>query len=135
VKHLEKVLENLNDAKLLGESHLSGLDVVHMRAQSEPSLRLTSQKGLIVRKILYEVFEGLRPNGVQNDMSVVWRLYNILDYSYFKSHVRMNNEQIAARLGISLRQFYRERGRAIELLLNTLIEMEVSTRDNLNDTW
>jgi len=135
VKHLEKVLENLNDAKILGESNLSGLDVVYVHAQSEPSLRLTSQKGLIVRKILCEAFEKLRPNGVQTDMSVVWRLYNILDYSYFKSHVSMNNEQIAARLGISLRQFYRERGKAIELLLNMLIEMEVSTRDNLDDTW
>ncbi len=135
VKHLEKVLENLNDAKFLGESYLSGLDVVHMRAQSEPSLRLNSQKGIIVRKVLCEAFERFRSNDAQTDMSVVWRLYNILDYSYFKSHVRMNNEQIAARLGISLRQFYRERGRAIELLLNTLIEMEASTRDNLDEMW
>lgn len=134
-KHLEKVLENLNDAKFLGESSLSCLDVVHMRMQSESSLRMTSQKGLIVRKVLCEAFERLRPNDVQTDMSVVWRLYNILDYSYFKSHVSMNNEQIAARLGISLRQFYRERSRAIELLLNTLIEIEASTRDNLDDTW
>ncbi|HEY4034405.1 MAG TPA: ATP-binding protein [Ktedonobacteraceae bacterium] len=133
-KHLEKVLENLNDAKVLGESHLIDLDVVYMRAQSEPSPHLPLQKGLIVRKILCEAFERLRPNEMQTDMSVVWRLYNILDYSYFKPHANMNNEQIAARLGISLRQFYRERGRAIELLLNTLIEMETSTRDNLDDT-
>ncbi len=134
-KHLEKVLENLNDVKFLAESHLSSLDVVHIRVQSEPSLRLTLQKGLIVRKLLCEAFDVLRPNDVKSDMSAVWRLYNILDYSYFKSHVSMNNEQIAARLGISLRQFYRERSRAIEQLLNTLLEMVASTRDNLDETW
>ncbi len=57
---------------------------------------------------------------------------SILYYRYFKHHLK--HEQIAARLELgSVRQYYREQKKAVEALLNTLLEMEASTLQDGNE--
>lgn len=81
---------------------------------------------MIIRDVLREAFERLRAGSVRSDSASEWQVYNILYYRYFKRH-NITNEQIAARLEMgSVRQFYRERPKAIEALLNVLLEMERS---------
>ena len=54
-----------------------------------------------------------------------WRFYNILYYLYFKSY--LSNNQVAARLGMSLRQFYREKQKAFEMFFCHLHDIEAAS--------
>jgi hypothetical protein len=59
-------------------------------------------------------------------------LYNLLYYRYFKYHLQ--HRQIAARLEFnSLRQYFRDREKAIGVLLVTLLEMEESISQESNE--
>ena len=65
----------------------------------------------------------MRGNGARTDQAFDWRLYNILYYRYFKYHLK--HDLISVRLEFtSTRQYFRERGKALESLLNELLEME-----------
>lgn len=55
-------------------------------------------------------------------MSDIWRPYNILHYRYFKH--QFTHDIIAARLGISRRQCFRDQDKAIELLLKALLQLD-----------
>ena len=122
-KELEDILDCLNDPKALGDVSLRYMHVVSQRLELKPSPS-TTERGQVIREILYEAFERLRATGVRSDTAPEWLLYNILYYRYFKK--RITNEQAAARLCLSVRQFYRERTRAIETLLRVLMEIEQS---------
>jgi hypothetical protein len=81
------------------------------------------QKGIAIRDVLKEAHERMRGGGIRTDSGFDWRLYNILYYRYFKHHLR--HELISTRLEFtSTRQYFRERGKALEKLLNELLEME-----------
>ncbi len=75
-----------------------------------------------IRAVLTEAFERLRGPLVRKDLDPALQSYNILYYRYFRYHHK--NDQIAARLSISPRQYFRYRIKAIEALLNILLEME-----------
>ena len=77
---------------------------------------------MAVRDFLKAAFERMRPGDIRNDSAFEWRSYNILYYHYFRYH--LPNEQTAARLGISRRQFYREQDKAIQTLWKEICEME-----------
>lgn len=122
IEELETALDKINDPKALDDVSLAQMQTVsqHLGKNRPPS---TMEKGVVIRSVLREAFERLRAGGNRSDSAPEWRLYNILYYRYFKYHLK--NEQIAARLDFtSIRQFYRERTKAIEALRNVLLEME-----------
>jgi hypothetical protein len=116
---LEKALGKLNDPKKLGACELANI-VSSGGPQGTPTV---VEKGLLLRKMLNDAFERMHGTGTRQDGASDWLLYNILYYRYFKHH--MKNEHISTRLQFtSLRQYYRERSKAIEALFTILLEME-----------
>jgi hypothetical protein len=116
---LEKALGKLNDPKKLGACELANI-VSSGGPQGTPTV---VEKGLLLRKMLNDAFERMQGTGTRQDGASDWLLYNILYYRYFKHH--MKNEHISTRLQFtSLRQYYRERSKAIEALFTILLEME-----------
>jgi hypothetical protein len=119
---LEDALEKIENSSELGATNLRLMKVVTRRLEPD-SVISTTQKGVIIREVLNEALECLRGGGMRSESAPDWKHYNILLYRYFKR--RFKNTQIAARLQItSMRQFYRERIKALELLLDALLEME-----------
>lgn len=120
-EELEKALEKIDDAAALGETNLQLMNLVSQRLKKETPPSIT-EKGMVIRDILNQALERLRGSQIKSDNDRTWQDYNILHYRYFKYH--MKNEHIAARLSISVRQYFRYRAKAIEALLNALLEME-----------
>jgi hypothetical protein len=120
-EELEHALDNIDDAAALGETNLRLMSLVSQRLRKDISSTVV-EKGMAIRSILNEAFERLRGPAVRSDSNPTLQNYNILHYRYFKYHLK--NEQIAARFGISARQYFRNRNKAIEALLNILFEME-----------
>lgn len=122
---LEDALETINDLSILGETNLRLMKVIskYLKTQDIPPKAI--DKGIAIREILNEALKSLRGSGTQRDNAPDWKYYNILYYRYFK--YRLKNEQIAARLCVSVRQYYRERDKAIDLLLNELVALEKSS--------
>jgi hypothetical protein len=123
---VEQALRKLNDVKFLGESDLASLNLVYVRADAPSSLSVTD-KGILVSKILHEVCEKLRVHTGQQDVGS--RVYEVLQYRYFKHHMKMSIPQIGARLCISERQVDRDRKKGIEVLFKVLCEMEMASRE------
>jgi hypothetical protein len=122
VEELERALNKINDLEALGNESLALMQIVLRRLRKNTTLT-TLEIGTVVREVLTLAFERLKPAGIRSDAAAEWRNYNILYYRYFKYHLK--NEQIAARLGSgSVRQFYRERSKAIEALRTVLLELE-----------
>jgi hypothetical protein len=128
VELLEELLRNINNSRYLGESELTHLYLFAIRAQHVMP-RTINEKGVIVRRLLQEARDQLRPEGEQSDVAPEWQFYNILNYRYFKDHMR--NELLAELLGISVRQLHRERQLAIEALHEALHELETVAREEL----
>jgi hypothetical protein len=127
-EELEQVLDKIEDARFLGDSDLRHLKVVAQRIPKDVSLSAI-ERGRMIREVLGLAHEHLRGNGVRTDSALEWKLYNILYYRYFKRHLK--NEVISVKLEFtSIRQYYRERSKAIEALLNALLEMEASANAN-----
>lgn len=123
-EELETALDKLNDLQALGLTNLRLMRTVVHRLGKDAAVS-TTRRGMVIREILTEALEQLRGNGTRTESAPEWKHYNILHYRYFKHHY--NNEQIAARLEFrSVRTFYRERTKALELFLNILREMEQS---------
>lgn len=120
LQDVEDALEKLDDARALGETNLRFLNIVVGRQTNASTSPV--ERGLIIRAVLNEAFERLRGPLTRNDTDPVLQSYNILYYRYFKQHLK--NEQIAARIGFSARQYFRFRTKAIDALLNMLFEME-----------
>ena len=120
-EELEKALDTIDDTRTLGETNLRLMNLVSQRLKNESSPSAV-ERGMAIRAILQEAFERLRGSLPRSDMEPALQSYNILYYRYFKHHYK--NGQIAARIGFSPRQYFRYRTKAIEALLNILLEME-----------
>ena len=118
---LEKALDNIDDARALGATNLRLMNLVARRLENATSPSVV-ERGMTIRVILQEALERLRGSMVRTDTDPALQSYNILYYRYFKHHHK--NEQIAARIGFSPRQYFRYRNKAIDALLNVLFEME-----------
>jgi hypothetical protein len=118
---LEKALDKIDDPVALGETTLRLMNVVsqHLKQDTFPSL---TEIGMAIHEILEEALKSLHGTGMQTDSAPDWTLYNILYYGYFNQHLK--KEQVAARLGMSMRQYSPERKKAIKVLRNTLFDME-----------
>lgn len=120
---LESALAKIGDLAALGETNLRLMKLVSLRLKNHDAPSLID-KGRAIHVILSEALQSLRGSGTQSDNAAAWKHYNILYYRYFKYHLK--NEQIAARLDLSVRQYFREREKALELLYKTLLQMEVN---------
>lgn len=118
---LEKALDSIDDARALGATNLRLMNLVARRLENAIAPSVV-ERGMVIRTILKEAFERLRGSQIRTDTDPAMQSYNILYYRYFKYHHR--NEQIAARIGFSPRQYFRYRNKAIDALLNILFEME-----------
>ena len=124
IDDLCEIMDELSDLRFLGESKLGYLNLVYMQVQVGDSVS-TIEKGAIVDKLLQSAVEQLRPTGALQNAESDWRLYNIL---IWRHRDKIQNEEIAARLGIGLRHFYRERKRAAKALLQVLMKMEIASK-------
>ncbi len=131
VEQVENALDRLNDNRALGDSPLRYLALVTQRSPTDAQTISTAERARILRELLTEAFERMRGIGPRSDNAPDWKLYNILYYRYFNRN-RLKHEQIAARIACSERQYFRERIKAIETLLNELVEMEASLHSNDN---
>lgn len=120
---LEGALKKMGNLAVLGETNLQLMKLVaaHLKHQQTPT---AAERGVAIRNVLNEALQRLQGAGRQSDGAADWRYFNILSYRFFSKH-RLNNEQIAARLEISPRQYYRDRKEAIKELCEELIEMEL----------
>ena len=131
VEHVEATLDRLNDDRALGNSPLRHLALVTQQLPRDAQTIATAERARIIRGLLFQAFERMRGSGSRRDEAPDWKLYNILYYRYFNRN-RLKHEQIAARIACSERQYFRGRARAIEMLLNELVEMEASLRSSEN---
>ncbi len=120
-EELEKALDSIDDARALGATNLRLMNLVARRLENAMAPSVV-ERGMMIRSILQEAFERLRGSQIRTDTDPALQSYNILYYRYFKNHLK--NEQIAARIGFSSRQYFRYRNKAIAELLNVLFEME-----------
>lgn len=119
-EELENALKKMNDYKALGETNLRLMKAVSQRLENDTQ-HTPIDRGRVIREVLNEALEQLKGNRLRTDSDPEWRLYNILYYRYFRYDLK--HEQIAARLEFtSLRKYYRERNKAINVLLNFLFE-------------
>jgi hypothetical protein len=131
-EELEKALDKIDEPKALGETNLRLMKAVSDRISRRNELPSAVERGIVMREVLKEAFERLRGSGVRTDLAPEWKYYNILYYRYFRHHLK--NEQIAARLQFtSIRQYYRERNKAIEALLHILVKMEHASSSSMDE--
>ena len=122
VVELEEALERMHDLAALGETNLRLMRGVGRRLNGNVSPTLV-ERGKVIRGVLQEALELLRGFGARKDTEPSWYSYNILDYRYF-SRYRLKGREIAARLEIVDRQYYRKRNDAVADLRSALFEME-----------
>lgn len=125
VSDFKRILDDSENLAFLGESPLANLPVIAARlAQQQngsPTLR-----GQVVYTVLKEALELLGGEGTRIDEADDWLHYNILYYRYFKRNRHLNQNQIARRLSISERQYYRFLPKSLERLWKALLTMDTS---------
>ncbi len=125
VDYLDKILDKIDDAQFLGESMLGYLNIVYIQAKGiAPS---AIERGIIVQQLLLSTIEELKLSTEQKKDDVQWRIYHILS---LRCKEKLRNEEIAARLAISIRHFFRERIRALRTLLNILLRKELLSKED-----
>jgi AAA-like domain len=128
VDYLEDVLKHLGDTQFLGKCELTHLYLFQTRIQHSVFPHSVHEKGVMVRHILQEARDKLRPPGEPNDTASEWQCFNVLNNRFFK--YSMKNETLAGLMGISLRQLHRVRHIAIKTLQDVLYQMELEAKNN-----
>lgn len=128
---LEAALKHLDNLSALAETNLRLMKPVEVQLKSQQN-PTAAEKGEAIRSVLNKALQQLQGPGRQSDSAAGWRHYNILNYSFFNKKSRLTKEQLAARLERSVRQYYRDRDEAIEVLRQELIKMEMNA-DSLDD--
>ena len=120
---VKKALKSLADVSTLGRSPLAGCQIVIQRVRGTAYPPEPEDFGRVLRDILSEAIDQLRPRGPYSPLAAVWRPYNILDLAYRQgTSIHTIYNQI---LCISKSQFYREREEAIEALTRFFRDEEV----------
>lgn len=122
-KELKEVLKHLDSLTFLANSRFRHLKLVATRIEYR-SISSNFEKGKIIREVLNEALERLQGEGTRTNTDPAWLLYNVLSYTYFNKKNGFNQVGIADRLGISLRQYHREKDEAIQALGDCLLEMD-----------
>lgn len=117
-------LDHLSDLEFL--THCKLVQLRSVSVQIEHGGKTPSNRsGWLVKEVLKKAFERMKPGDIRIDTALEWRSYNILWYRYFKYN--LPNHNTAARLGISLRQFYRDQDKAIEALRKEVLALDEGT--------
>lgn len=119
----KSILKFLHDPARLGECVLIGIPLIRARIEQRQAI-LPTVRGKIVEEVLREALKGMEGQEPRSDSSPAWIYYNILYYRYFMRKHSMTQEQIASRLSISERQYYRLVPDALKRLRNELLAMD-----------
>jgi Novel STAND NTPase 2 len=124
--HLDEVLTHIDDLHMLGNSMFGYFNIVYLQANGTTLSAM--ERGLVVQRLILTAIEELRPNMQQTKDETQFRLYQILSLRHKEG---LRNEEIAARLAISTRHFFRERTKALKALLNVLLKQEAFSKEQL----
>ena len=123
VHYLRSALDHLYDPDKLRRSPLAALLGIADRVDTP----------LVLRRILTDAIESLRPEADVPYHSPVWRVYEVLLYRYVQ---QFSQQEVADQLGLSVRHLRREQEAALEMLathlwthfeLGARLEAEAST--------
>ncbi len=128
MEDIHVALEHLEDTDFLAQCQLSKLQSISEQINTSED-GPTNKRGILVRHLLNKAFGQMKPGDTRGDSALEWRHYNIFWYRYFKYH--LPNPQIAARLSVSIRQFYREQEKALQRLLKEVLDIEAQTLQQL----
>jgi CheY-like chemotaxis protein len=103
IEELSKALHHLYDPSVLRDSSLMLCFGLGPRADAVP----------VLQRILTDAIEALQPHHSAPPESQVWRLYYIL---YYRFTEQMLQREVAAELGLSIRQLRRQEKMALEIL-------------------
>ena len=117
------ILKSLHDPARLGECVLIGIPLIRARIEQRQAI-LPNVRGKIVEEVLREALKGMEGQEPRSDSSPAWTYYNILYYCYFMRNHKMTQAQIAGRLLLSERQYYRLIPDALERLRNELLALD-----------
>jgi hypothetical protein len=123
VKDVKDALEKLHDRTFLQSSPLAELPSISKL--NDGTKTPASKRGSLVQELLQQACERMKPGGTRTDTAMEWRSYNTLYYRYLIKGI--TNPQAAGRLGISLRQFYRDQERAIQALTQVLLDLDADS--------
>ncbi len=121
VKDLESILNKKEDIRFLEECALKHLPMVDAR-MNEQREQAPLLRGRLIQQLLIDAHNCMRGPEPRRDASDEWKLYNILYYRYF--YRRFKHDLIIHKLNTSRRQYFRDRNKALETLLNVLLEMD-----------
>jgi CheY-like chemotaxis protein len=107
IEELSRVLHHLYDPNVLRDSPLMALFGLGARADA----------ALVLQRILTDAIESLQPHDSVPPGSQVWRLYYIL---YYRFTEQMLQREVAAELGLSIRQLRRQEKMALQMLCDHL---------------
>jgi hypothetical protein len=120
---VKKALKSMVDVAALGRSPLAGCQIVIQRVKGTAYPPEPEDFGRVLRDILSEAIDQLKPRGPYSPIAPVWRPYSILDLVYRQGEsIPTIYNQI---LCISKSQFYREREEAIEALTRLFRDREL----------
>jgi CheY-like chemotaxis protein len=103
IAELGRALHHLYDPGALRDSSLMPLFGLDPRADAVP----------VLQRILIDAIESLQPHDNAPPESQVWRLYYIL---YYRFTEQMLQREVAAELGLSIRQLRRQEKMALQIL-------------------
>lgn len=111
---LAHAVQNLYDPAALRKSDLSAM--LGLDAQENPA---------ILRQVLLDAIEALKPRNAIGPESKAWRTYRILLHRYIEQFPRSD---VARTLGLSIRQLTREDSRSVRVLADHLWSQYVDNR-------
>ncbi len=124
-RQVESALQRLYDLAFLCEHPLAQLPLVTSRMAQRESANCLD-RARILRGLLQEAIEQLRPNGAMPASTVIprreWHLYLILHRAYIEGEL---NNWIMSWLQISEGTFNRTRRRALQSVAKVLMELEL----------
>ncbi len=120
---VKAALEHYNDRPFLENTVLANMQYVATREEAEKNV--VHKRGYLVQQFLKDAFERIKPGGTPSDVASEWRSYNILSLRFFRHTV--NHDQIAARLGVSRRQYFRDLDKAFLALRDALLDLDAES--------
>ena len=114
-------LEHLYDFSYLGTHPLANLRVVDKTLVRDQTPLTHVDRGRALSKVLQIAIDELKPVDKPDDVGREARFYSILYEAYRQGK---ENQDIALRLSISERTFYRDRRRALQAVAQVLRDME-----------
>ena|SRR5437762_3171958 len=121
---VEEALEHLWDYSYLGAHPLASRPFTRSYLANGKGRETHIDRGMALSRLLQDAIQKLKALQLRKPSSEA-RLYDILYQAYVEGE---KNPDVARRLDISERTFYRERRRAIVVLTSVLAEMEKGAR-------